>query len=160
MPMLLEKYHKISQAKYIEISLFILPDQPLQKISNKTKEITKMENNNNTRFLREKLLNTRKKITGRQRQIHYVKYCYNHIEFNHSPKLSKLQRNTNSKYQVSPTTIKSQARLSEYKIEIKPYIFFLSPTLSFFLPFTLCLLLFISWLFGTLYYLCTLPSYR
>ena len=72
-----------------------------------------MENNNNTRFLRGKLLNTEKKITGYQRQIHYVKYYYNHTEFNHSPKLSKLQKNTNLKYQVSPTTLKSQARPSE-----------------------------------------------
>ena len=60
-----------------------------------------MENNNNTRFLRGKL-NTRGKTTGCKRQIHYVKYYYNHTEFNHAPKLSKLQKNTNSKYQVFP----------------------------------------------------------
>ena len=79
-----------------------------------------------------------KKITGRQKQIHYVKYCYNHTEFNHSPKLSKLQRDINSKYQVSPITLKSQVRPSEYKIKIKPCIFishtffFLSPVHSLF----------------------------
>ena len=142
----MEKYRKISRAKYTEISLFTLPDQPLQKISNKTKEITKMENNNNTRFLREKLLNT-----GEKPRVVKDKYTMWNIvtitEFNHSPKLRKLQRNTNSKYQVFPTTIKSQARPSKYKIEIKLCIFFciffLSPTLSFFfspvhsLPFLL-----------------------
>ena len=90
-----------------------------------------MENNNNTRFLREKLFNIGEKSRV-VKDKYTVKYCYNHTEFNHSPKLSKLQRNTNSKYQVSPTTLKSQARPSEYKIEIKLCIFFLSPTLSFF----------------------------
>ena len=138
MPMLLEKYHKISRAKYIEILLFIFPDQLLQKISNRIREITKMKNNNNTRFLREKLLNIGEKSRV-VKDKYNVKYCYNHTEFNHSPKLSKLQKNTNLKYQVSPTTLKSQARPSEYKIKIKPCIFFLFPTLSFFLLFTLCL---------------------
>ena len=151
--LLLGKYRKISRAEYTEILLFTISDQLQQKISNRIREITKIENNNNTRFLRGKLLNTEEKITGRQKQIHYVKYCYNHTEFNHSPKLSKLQRNTNSKYQVSLTTLKSQTRPSEYKIKIKPCIFFLSPTLSFFLSPVHSLPL----LLGLSYCLCTLP---
>ena len=89
-----------------------------------------MENNDNTRFLRKKLLNTREKPQV-VRQIHYVKNCYNHIKFYHSPKLNKLRKNHQLRISVSHypnDTLKSQARPRDYQIERK------NPLFSFFLP--------------------------
>ena len=80
-----------------------------------------------------------------------MKYCYNHTEFKLLPNLSKLQRNTNSKYQVSPTTLKSQSRQNEYKIEINVF--------SFYLPHFLSPVHSLPLLLSTPYCLCTLRFY-